>query len=54
MRSVGPSDGGAGVTAHKIIKSPFQTEKKVGMSRLGHIRNRAVGQDQVEADNGVD
>ena len=54
MRSVGPRDGGVGVTAHKIIESPFQAKKKVRMCGLGHIRNRAVGQDQVEADNGVD
>jgi hypothetical protein len=53
MLSAGPSDGCVGVTAHEIIESPFQAEKEVRMRRLGHVCNSAVGQDQVEADNGV-
>ena len=40
--------------AYKVVKPSLQPKEKVGMSPLGHIGSCAVGQDQVEADNGVD
>ena len=39
--------------AHEIVESSLQAKEEVGVSRLGHISNRAVGQNQVEADSAV-
>ena len=47
------SDDGRRET-HEIVKSSLQPEEEVGVGRLGHTGNRAVGQNQVEGDNGVD
>ena len=40
--------------AHKVVKSPLQSKEQVGVSRLGNVGDCAVGQNQVEADDGVD
>ena len=48
------NDGGVRGMAHKVVVSSLQPKEEVGVSRLGHIGDRAVGQNQVEADNGVD
>jgi len=40
--------------AHKVVKSSLQTEEEVGVSRLGHVGNCPVGQNQVEPDDSVD
>ena len=39
---------------HEIIKTSLQTPEEIRVRRLGDIGNRAVGQNQVEADDGVD
>ena len=39
---------------HEVVKASLQTPEQVRLRRLGDISNRAVGQDQVEADDGVD
>ena len=39
---------------HEVVKTSFQTKEEVGVRRLGDISNRAVGKNQIEADNGVD
>ena len=42
----------AGVT-HEVVGSSLQTPEEVGVRRFGDISNGAVGQNQVEADDGV-
>jgi len=54
MRRVEPNGDGVRKMAHKVVKPSFQAEEEVGVSRLGHIGNCPVGQNQVETDNGVD
>jgi len=39
---------------HEVVESPLQSKEQVGVSRLGHVGDCAVGQNQVEADDGVD
>ena len=40
--------------AHEVVEASLQTEEEIGICRLGDIPNRAVGQNQVVADNGID
>ena len=47
------NDGRVRRMTHKVIVSSLQPKEEVGVGLLGHIRNCAVGKDQVEADNGV-
>jgi len=54
MRQAEQNGGGVGKSTHKVVESSLQTEEQVGVSRLGHIGNCPVGQNQVEADDGVD
>ena len=39
---------------HEVIKASLQTPEKVRVLRLGDTGNRAVGQNQVVANDGVD
>ena len=39
---------------HEVVKTSLQTKEEVGVGRLADISNRAVGKNQVEADDGVD
>jgi len=39
---------------YKVVESSLQSKEEVGVSRLGHVSDCAVGQDQIEADDGVD
>ena len=39
---------------HEVVKAPLQTKEEVGVRRLSDASNRAVGKNQVEADNGID
>ena len=39
---------------HEIVESSLQAEEEIWVGRLGHVRNCAVGQNQIIADNGVD
>ena len=39
---------------HEVVESSLQAKEEVRVSRLGHVSDRAVGQNQVEAYNGVD
>ena len=41
-------------SAHKVVKTSLQTKEEIRVCRLCDISNRAVGQNQVKADNGVD
>ena len=41
-------------SAHKVVETSLQTKEEVRVCRLRDISNRAVGQNQVKADNGVD
>jgi len=41
-------------TTHEVVESSLQSKEEVGVSRLGHVSDCAVGQDQIEADDGVD
>jgi hypothetical protein len=38
---------------YEVVKSSLQAKEEVGVSRLGHVGNCAVGKNQVEADNCV-
>jgi len=39
---------------HEVVKASLQTKEEVGVPRLGDTSNRAVGKNQVEANNGID
>jgi len=39
---------------HEVVKPSLQTPEDIRVRRLRDIGNRAVGQNQVEADDGVD
>jgi hypothetical protein len=39
---------------HEVVESSLQSKEEVGVVRLGHIDDCAVGQNQVVSDNGVD
>ena len=39
---------------HEVVKTSLQTPEQVRVRRLGDISNRAVGQNQVVADDGVE
>jgi len=44
----------SGKRTHEVVEASLQTPEEVGVRRLGDISNRAVGQNQVEADDGVE
>ena len=39
---------------YKVVESSLQAKEEGRICRLGHVGNRAVWQNQIEADNGVD
>ena len=44
----------SGKRTHEVVEASLQTPEEVGVRRLGDISNRAVGQNQVVADDGVE
>ena len=42
-----------GVT-YEIVKASLQSPEEIRLRRLGHMSDRAIGQNQVEANDGVD
>ena len=47
------SDDGRRET-HEVVESSLQPKEEVGVGRLGHTGDRAIGQNQVVADDSVD
>jgi hypothetical protein len=39
---------------HEVVKSSLQPKEEVGVGRLGHTSDCAIGQNQVVANDGVD
>lgn len=39
--------------AHEVVESSLQAKEEVGVRRLGHVGNCAVGQNQVEANSAI-
>ena len=45
---------GSGKVTHKIVKTSLQTPEQVRVRRLVDISSRAIGQNQVVADDGIE
>ena len=44
----------SGKVTHEVVKASLQTPEQVRVRRLGDISDRAVGQNQVVSDDGVE